>query len=199
MKRISIFAVSFVFAALFSVSAFAQGAAQPGAGKIGWIESAAFGDEKAGITRYVNALKALDQEMKPRAAELQAMQTKIRTISADLEKMQSNPAVPVDQKAAAAKQYEGQRLQSELEFKQKEAQAAYAWRREELLAPISGAIFQSLQEYAKTKGYSVVLDISTIGNADQPSPILVLDPSANITRDFIAYYNGRATATNAPR
>ena len=60
MKKISLLAVSFIFMAGFAVSTFAQAGAQPGAGKIGWIETAAFGDEKEGVTKYINALKALD-------------------------------------------------------------------------------------------------------------------------------------------
>ena len=61
MRRISTFAVSFLFAAVFAVSAFAQ--VQPAASKIGWIDTGAFADEKEGVTKYINALKALDGEM----------------------------------------------------------------------------------------------------------------------------------------
>lgn len=109
--------------------------------------------------------------------------------------MSGNPAVPVDQKTIAAKQDEGQRLQREYEFKQKEAQAAYGKRREEVMAPISTNIFQALQEYAKKNGYTAVIDISTLGAADQPSPLLFLEPAADITKAFIAYYNTRPATT----
>jgi len=198
MRRISIVAASFIFAAVFSASAFAQ-AAQPGAGKIGFIVTAAFDDDKVGITKIVNAQKALEAEFKPRQTELQGIQTKLKTISDDLAKMGSNPAVPVDQKVVAAKQDEGQRLQREFEFKQKEAQAAFGKRQDELLGPIMSGVYTALQEYAKTKGYSVIIDLSTLCTANQPSPVLVLEPTSDITKDFVTFYNARpgTTATAA--
>lgn len=206
MKRIFTFAASAIFAAVLTVSASAQ--VQPGT-KIGWIVTGAFGDEKEGITKYVQAEKALDLEVKPKADELRALQARIKTISDELAKLQAacqNPAVPAancDQKSALAKQDEGQRLQRELEFKQKEAQAYYAKRREEVLGPISQTIFQALQDYAKQKGYAVIIDISTLGQADAPSPIVFLDPSANVTKDFVIFYNARpattAVTTGTPR
>jgi Skp family chaperone for outer membrane proteins len=189
-------AATFVFAAIFTVSAFGQA---PAPTKIGWIITAAFGDEKEGITKYIAAAKALDTEMKTSITELQNMQARMKVISDDLAKMNSNPAVPIDQKAAAAKSEEGQGLQRQYEFKQKEAQARYEKRRDEVLGPITATIYQAMQEYAKQKGYAVILDISTLGQPDAPSPILVLDQSANITKDFITFYNARpaTTATTA--
>lgn len=198
MKRVTSIAVSFVFAAIFAVSAFAQGS-QPAQTKIGWIDTGAFaGDDKGlgGVTKYVTALKALDTEFKPRLTELQTLDSKIKAIAEELQKMQSNPAVPVDQKVALAKQEEGQRLQRELEFKQKDAEASVNARRGTVLGPISADIGKAIQEFAKQKGYTVVLDISALATANA---ILVLDPTADITKEFIAYYNTRpaTTATTA--
>lgn len=200
MNRIKLIAASMTFAAIFAVSAFAQGgntATQPAPTKIGWIITAAFGDEKEGITKYVNAEKALDAEMKPRVTELQAIQTKLQTLSEEIKKLQG--LAVADQKSIAAKQDEGQKLQRELKFKQEEAQQAYAKRREEVMAPISTNIFQALQEYAKKNGFAAVIDISALGTENQPSPLVFLEPSADITRAFIAYYNTRpaTTATTA--
>ena len=107
MNRITLLAVSFVFTAVFAVSTFAQAGAQPAATKIGWLDTGAFGDEKEGVTRYIGGLKALDSEMKPRVIELQTIQTKLAAIAKDLDIMQKNTAVPVDPKAAQAKQDEG--------------------------------------------------------------------------------------------
>lgn len=192
MKKISLLAVSFIFMAAFAVSTFAQA----GAGKIGWIETAAFGDEKEGATKYIGALKALDNEMKPRVAELQGIQAKLKTISDDLAKMQSNPAVPVNPQAAAAKQEEGQALQRSFDFKKKEYDAAVETASTRILGPVSADISKAIQEYAKAKGYSVILDISALAQANV---ILALDGTANVTKDFITYYNTRpaGTATTA--
>lgn len=200
MKRIKLIAATMTFAAIFAVSAFAQGgntATQPAPTKIGWIITAAFGDEKEGITKYVNAEKALDKEMEPRVNELKAMQTKIQNLLDEIKKLQGLPVV--DPKSIAAKQDEGQKLQRELKFKQEDAQQAYAKRREEVMSPISNNIFQALQEYAKKNGFAAVLDISALGSENQPSPLVFLEPTADITRAFIAYYNTRpaTTATTA--
>ena len=70
--------MSFVFASIFAVAAFGQ---TPPATKIGWIDTAQFADEKEGVTKYNNALKALDTEMKPRVTELTGLQTKLQNIA----------------------------------------------------------------------------------------------------------------------
>lgn len=194
MRRISVLALSLVCVGLFTVASFAQ---VPAVTKIGWIDTGAFADEKEGVTKYVSALKALDAEMKPRVTELTGLQTRLQTISDDLKKMQAaNPAVPVDAKAAQSKQDEGERLQREFEFKKKEYDAAMEKRSGEVLGPVSADISKAIQEYAKSKGYSVILDINALAQA---SAILALDGTANITKDFITFYNARpaTTATTA--
>src|SRR5690242_9961497 len=115
------------FGFLFGVFAFtmalaaAASAQVPVSTKIGWIETGAFSDEKAGIVKYVSAYKSLASEVKPRETELVGIQTKIQTIQADLQKMADNSkTVPFDEKAALAKKDEGERLARELDFKKKE-------------------------------------------------------------------------------
>jgi len=199
MKKISVLALGVIFSAVLAGSAFAQtGAAQTG-GKIGWIITGAFDDEKDGITRIVNANKQLDTQMKPRAVEIQGMQTRLQTIADDIKKMQSNPAVPVNATALAAKQDEGEKLQRDIEYKQKDGQAAFAKAREELLGPIFDQVGKALDEFAKQKGYSVIIDISNLGADNRPNPVLLLEPSVNITKDFITFFNSRpaTTATTA--
>ncbi len=196
MKRISTIAVSFVFASIFAVSAFGQAGAQP-AGKIGWIDTGMFADEKEGVTRYNNALKALDTEMRPRVTELTTLQSRLQKIAEELRAATNVPAnVPVNQQVVAQKQDEGQRLQREFEFKKKEYDAAVEKRSGEVLGPVSADISRAIQDFAKQKGYAVVLDIAALANANA---ILALDGTANITKDFITFYNARpaTTATTA--
>jgi len=196
MKKFSAVVFGLVFVALFAVAASAQ---VPAVQKIGWIDTGAFGDEKEGVTKYVNALKALDTEMKPRVTELQGLQSRLQVISDDLKKMTSaNPAVPVDQKAAQTKQDEGEKLQREFDFKKKEYDAAVEKRSGEVLGPVSQDISKAIQEYAKSKGFTVILDINALAQA---SAILALDQTANVTKDFITFYNARpaTTAANTPK
>jgi Skp family chaperone for outer membrane proteins len=196
MKRISLLAVSFIVAAVFASSAFAQTGAQPGAGKIGWLDTGSFGDEKEGVTKYLNALKGLEAVMKPLSTELNTIGVKLNTINEDIKKMTANPAIPIDQKALAAKQEEGQRLQREGEFKKKEYDAQLEKRSGEILGPVTNDILKAVQDYAKQKGFAVVLDIAALANQNL-NAILALDPSANITKDFITYYNARQAPTAA--
>jgi Skp family chaperone for outer membrane proteins len=194
MKRINTVAVSLVFAAIFAVSALAQA---PAAAKIGWIDTGMFADDKEGVTKYMNALKALDAEMKPRVTELQGLQTRIQNIAKEISTMTNTPAgVPVNNTAIAAKQEEGQKLQRGFEYKKKEYDAAVESGQGKHLGPVSADISKAIQEFAKQKGYSVILDIDKLGQA---GVLLALDQTANITKEFITFYNARpaTTATTA--
>ena len=189
MKRINTIAVSFIFAAVFAVSAFAQA---PAASKIGWIDTGAFADPKDGVTKYNAALAALDKEMQPKVAELNAIGAKLKIINEWLANANKNAAVPVDQKAIQAKQEEGQSLQQEGEFQKKKYDAAVEKRSGEVLGPVSAEISKAIQDYAKLKSYAVILDIAALANANA---LLAMDPSANITKEFIAYFNTRPATT----
>lgn len=190
MKKFGFIAAALVFVFTLGITAFGQ--VQPT--KIGWIDTGAFGDEKAGITKYVNAYKALANEAKPRETELVGIQTKIQTIAEDLRKMQANPAVPVDQKAALAKKDEGEKLARELEFKKKEYDAFVQKRGGEILGPLNQDIGKAIADYGKQKGYVAIFDIEKLAQA---GAILHLEPTADVTKDFIAFYNARPAAATA--
>jgi len=173
--------------------------AQPGSTRIGWIDTQAFGDEREGVTKYIAAYKDLSAQMKPRTAELEGIKNKLESIAREIDTMTKNTAVPVNQTTLLAKQEEGQRLQREGEFKQKEYEASLQSASARVLGPVSADIGKAIQEFAKQKGYAVVLDIAALASANA---ILVLDPAMNITREFIAYYNTRpatTATTTAPR
>jgi Skp family chaperone for outer membrane proteins len=194
MKRISLLAVSFIFASLAAVSSFAQTPAQTATGKIGWIDTGEFSNPQGGIGKYINAMKAIDTEMQPRVNELTTIEQKIKTIIDDVNKMNSNPAVPVKPEVLAAKQEEAQRLQREGQFKKQEYDAAREKRNNEVLGPITGDILKAVSEYAKAKGYSVILDIGPLYDA---RAVLFVDTGANVTKDFIAFYNARPASATA--
>ena len=85
-------------------------------------------------------------------------------------------------------------FQREFDFKKKEYDAAVEKRSGEVLGPVSADISKVIQDYAKLKGYAVVLDINALAQANA---ILALDASANITKEFITYYNQRPATTAA--
>lgn len=177
-----------VFAVFFAASAFSQ--AQVPAGKIAIINSQFFAADTGGITKYLNAVKALQTELDPKYKELRDIQTRLQKLSDDLTAMTKNPAVPVKQEDVQAKQDEGQRLQREFDFKKKEAEAFADKRSAAVLGPIQADIGKAIQDYATSKGYTIVFDLDKIGDA-----VLALDAKTDITKEFIAYYNTRpATA-----
>ena len=211
MKRVSLLALGLVFAAAFAATASAQPAgvpaqtAVPTPGKVVWLDSAAFGDDKEGITKYIQAQKSVETELAPLSSELKGIQTQLQTLQTEIESLQKQATTnPAANQQALAKQIQdktdqGQTLQRTFEFKQKDAQARYQKRVGEVLGPIQQQIAVSLRDYAKSKGFTVVLDIAVMaGDQQTPSSILYLDPSADVTKDFIVYFNktgGAATAT----
>jgi outer membrane protein len=153
--------------------------------KIAFVNTEAFSDEKQGITRYVNALKTLDREFQPRRTELQNLQGRIKAIADDISKT-SNLA---DEKALAAKRDQGEALQRELEFKNKEAEAAFQKRSQEVLSPISDDIGKALDAFARARGITLLLDISKLVPA-----VITANPAMDMTSAFISEYNSRTAA-----
>lgn len=198
MKNIGLFAAAVLLTVFCGTFASAQPAA-PAPTKIGWIDTGAFGDDKEGIVKYINAYKALANEAKPRETELIGIQTKIQNISKELQQMQQNTAVPIDEKAALAKKDEGERLSRELEFKKKEYDAFVQKRGGEILGPVNQDIGKAIGEFGKQKGYLAIFDIDKLAQA---GAILHLETSANVTKEFITFYNARqagAATAAAPK
>jgi len=193
MKTLRFIAVTFAFAAVLAVSAFAQ-TSPASSGKIGLINTLAF-DSKDGITKYVNAMNALENEFKPDNTALQTMQTKIRTLQTEIQtirKQIEDNKVPVDEKTVNAKLEEYDKLTREYKFKEDDAKARFQRREQAVMNPIRQDIGKALQEYAAQKGYSLILDIAKLAEANI---VLAVDEKILVTQDFIKFYNSRpATA-----
>jgi Skp family chaperone for outer membrane proteins len=216
MRNFRILAATMMLAALLAVSASAQ--TRPAAGnttparpatptpattnapvpdtKIAFIDTGAFGEEKGGITRYVNAVKSLEREFKPRQDELNSMQTRIKVIADEITKLSGNSVV--DPKTIQAKQEEGERLQRDLKYKKEQADADFAKRYGEVVGPISQDIGKALDQFASQRGITMILDISKLAPA-----ILTVSPAMDVTQSFITEYNSKnpatASAGTAPR
>lgn len=199
MRRFSLVAVSFIFAAIFAVSAMAQAPVQPaaGTGKIGLINTSAFDDEKGGITKYRNAMGAVDAELKPLNDQLQAKVTRYQALGKEIQDAsKANPAVPVNQSALQAKGEEFQALETDIKRMQEDGKAKAAKSYERLVSPILNDIIKAMNDYAKQKGYAVILDGAKL---EESQILLGFDDKYDVTKDFITFYNARpgATATTA--
>lgn len=197
MKTFRLIAVNFVFAAIFAVSAFAQ--AQTTTGRVGLVNTYAFEDGKAGIAKLVAASGALEKEFQPRTTELQTLYNKIQSSQKELTTTQENAAsgkVPIDQKAVQAKADEYERMGRDFKFKQDSLKADIDKRRQAVVGPVWGDIMKAMQEFAKQKGYAVILDGAKL---EEAGILMAFDDKFDVTKEFITFYNGRpaGTATTA--
>jgi Skp family chaperone for outer membrane proteins len=198
MKTIRLFAVALFLTALFALSGIAQtgGATSPNAGKIAVIVTYNFGDEKAGITKYITAQKALETEFTPIDNELKAMNTKLETLANDIEnlkKLQASNPKAVDAATANAKVDEAEKIQRDLKFKADNAKINYEKRQQVIMGPIMQDIGKALQEFTKQKGYLMLLDA---GKLEEAGILLgVGDEKVDVTKEFITFYNARPAGT----
>ena len=125
MKKFCSIIAAVIFTVLFSIPAIAQPTAPA---KIVLINSFAFGDEKAGVTKYTDAVKRINAEFAPVQKELETMNTKLNTLAKEIQMIRDQSAsgiVPMDQKAAQAKVDEAEKLQRDIKFKSEDAKARY--------------------------------------------------------------------------
>lgn len=210
MKIFRLIVAALFVTAFASISTFAQaGGAKPPATqttpatnasipatKIAFIDSRYFTSEKEGVTRFIAAMKTLEREFQPRQQELDTIGKKIQALKDEIEKLAKSPVV--DQKTILAKQDEAESLQRDGEYKQKAAQAAYQKRYSEVVGPIEEDINNSLLAFAKQRGVTFLIDLGTENSRN----IIPVDPSADVTKAFIAEYNaknpGAAASTSTP-
>lgn len=200
MKRVSVIAVSLIFAAISAVTAFGQVPAASQSAKIVVINTAAF-DEKDGIAKYFNAQTALDNEFKPVYGEIQTLANRYQTLATEIENARkANPAVPVKPESIQAKIDEAQNLEIQIKRKQEDGKVKYEKRQEQVLGPIMQDIGKAIDDFAKAKGYALILDSAKLAGA---GVILALDlPKIDVTKEFITYYNARpatSASTATPR
>lgn len=190
LKKISFICPVLLFALIFSAQISAQTGVQAGGQKMGFLDTGAFYDDKIGITRLVNAYKALNAELKPRNDELQTMATRIQTLEKELTDLQdkANKGVQIDRNAANAKSEEYEKLKREFKFKQDDFKAVYERRRVAVVGPVSQEIGAALNEFAKQKGFGVLMDVSKF---EQAGALLFYSEAADSTKEFIAFFNAR--------
>lgn len=211
MRIFRLIAASTILAATTALTAFAQAPArttparpaatpaqQPASNpntvvpdtKIAFINTEDFGNEKQGIVRYIGVVKSLEREFKPRQDELITMNTRLQTLADDVKKLTA--AAVVDPKTIQAKQEEAEKLQRDMKYKKEEADALFQKRYEAVVSPVSQDIGKSLDEFARSRGITMILDISKLAPA-----VLTVNPAMDVTQAFIVEYNRTHPATAA--
>lgn len=149
--------------------------------KIALVDTTLFGDEKAGINRYVSALKGVQATFQPRLIELNNLQNQIKALADEINKLSANPVVDLK-----PKQDEGERLQRDLKYKKEQFDADFERALTQAAAPVSADIGKALDQYAAQHGLTMILDISKLLPA-----LLTVSPAMDITQAFIADYNSK--------
>lgn len=198
MKTFRLISAAFFIAAMFAVSAFAQTAGS----KIGLINTAAFEDEKTGITKFITGRKSLDLEFKRDFDELTtlfnrivALEKEIVALETQIKAAQANPQVPISatlQTTYSSKADEYGKLTREHKFKQDDAKVRYERREQVVLGPILSDIGKAMGEYQKQKAYTVIFDAAKLFNA---GVLLAWDDVSDVTTDFVKFYNARPATT----
>lgn len=195
MKTFRLIVFGLLFASFLAVSAFAQTTAN----KVGLINTVAFEDEKAGITKYINAKKSLNAEFKKDFDELNALATRIQALEKELTTLETQLKAVTTEAAAAplqasytTKSDEYARLGREFKFKQDDAKVRYQRREQIVLGPVLLDIGKAMTDYSKQKSYYILLDAAKLFNS---GVLLAWDDASDVTADFIKFYNARpATA-----
>ena len=195
--------VAIAFAALTIVTAQAQGArpagpptaTQPAAGggasKIVVIDSAAFTDDKEGITRVINAAKTLETTFQPKRTELQGMQDRLTAMRTDIQKKKDVQAPNV----TAQQIDQADQLEVQIKRKLEDAQAEYQRKRAEVLGPLQDDVFTALQAFAQARGIGLIIDVNALRDPNLANPILYVANGMDVTREFVAEYNRTHPAT----
>ena len=153
--------------------------------KIALIDSSAFSDEKQGIVRLVAAIKRVNSEFQPKQAELQTLQQQIDKATADYNKVAPMQDPKLNQQQADRIEL----MKKDMQRKGEDAQVAFDKRMQEVLGPISEDISKALDAYAKSRGITLILDVTKFQG------IVSASDSLDITRAFITEFNSKNPAT----
>jgi outer membrane protein len=154
--------------------------------KMAMIYSDLFLDPKTGIARFNSLLGTLNREFQPRQAELQGLQTRITTLTKEIEDTQT----VADPNAIRQKREQLTQLNTDFKRKGEDAEAAYGRRRQEIFLPLQQDIGKALEAFAKARGITVIVDGSQV-------PLVYAADSLDITRAFINDFNSKNPATAA--
>ena len=160
------------------------GPANVPATKIAIVNTQAFADDKIGIRRFLSAVKTVEREFQPKQAELQTLQSRIKAIGDEIQKLSGTGSTVVDPKTISAKQDEGEKLQRDLKYRKDQFDADVERRYRELVGPVTLEIGKALDQYASQNGFTMILDISKLAPA-----ILTVNPAVDVTQQFIAEFN----------
>ena len=77
-------------------------------------------------------------------------------------------------------------IQQEFQSKQQAAQQAFTQRQQELQGPVSTNLGKELRVFSQDRDLTMLFDVAKLGEG-----VLDAKPEADLTADFIAFYNAK--------
>ncbi len=135
------------------------------------------------------AIAKLQQKFAPKQAELKAMDDQINTLKKELQA--DGTTLSATERASRQRTIDDK--QKTLQREVQDAQSDYQQALGEAFQGLAQKFGAVLQDYAKTNGYGVVLDVSS-----QQTPVLWASKGADISEAVIAEYNQKSGIPAAP-
>lgn len=191
ISKIKILALSLGLSVAFSPAALAQAAAAPASAPAPAASTPVPAPTRIGVLNIQEAILASDegkkefdtlqQKFNPKQVELKTQNDEVENLKKQLEAQ--GPKLNDDERASRARAIETKQKSLQRNFE--DAQAEYQQAEQELANRIGAKMLGTLQKYAETHGYAVVLDVSN----PQTSPVLWATQGTVITKELVDAYN----------
>ncbi|MBI4467968.1 MAG: OmpH family outer membrane protein [Acidobacteria bacterium] len=158
-------------------------------GKIAVVNTGAFSNPEGGITQLVAQIKRVEDQFRERRAKLDSMLQRAQAITNELEKQGPN----LTPEARARKQEELEELKVDGQAEQQKMDRDIRKALGEATEPVGERINVFLDNYCKQRGIVIVLEAAVLYQA---RGLAYVEPTLDITRDFIEAYN-KSTATTS--
>ena len=135
------------------------------------------------------AFADLQKKYQPKQAQLKTLSDEVDNLTKQLQAQ--GDKLSDGERAARAKTIDDKKKQ--LERSAEDAQNDFQNEMQELYGALAQKVYDVLNDYAKTHGYTLVLDI-----AQQQSPVLYATESTNITKQIVDAYNTKSGVPAPP-
>jgi Skp family chaperone for outer membrane proteins len=155
----------------------AQGASAPAGNKVAIVN---IQDAIANTNEGKKELDALQQRFSPKQAELKTQNDEVEGLKKKLQT--DSDKLNDDARNTRVKEIEVKQKSLQRNFE--DAQNEFQQAEQEVVNRLGKKMLEVLEKYAKTNGYSMVLDVS-----NPQTPVLYASPGANITKELVEAYN----------
>ncbi|HEU4413684.1 MAG TPA: OmpH family outer membrane protein [Candidatus Angelobacter sp.] len=189
-KKFPIHTLIFALALTLGASgkSFAQAAAgAPSANKVGIVN---IQDAIANTNEGKKELDALQQKFAPKQAELKGLNDEVEGLKKQLQAQ--GDKLSDEERASRVKTIENK--QKALQRTYEDAQNEFQQAEQEVVNRLGKKMLDVVEKYAKTNGYSMVMDVSS-----PQTPVLYANPGVNITKELVDAYNTESPVAPSPK